>query len=92
MLKIVGNDVHRGTEKIGYLEGNDVYNHVGRKVGYFSGNDIFDMAGKKVGYILNNRIHTASGESISVSENRSHVSGGTYSDLHRAAIRLLLGD
>lgn len=92
MLKIVGNDVYRGAEKIGYFEGNDLYDHEARKVGYFSGNDVYDRNGRKMGYLESEYLRTTDGGTIRLSENRRAIAGGSLSDLGRAAVRILLGD
>ena len=34
MIKIEGNDIRRGGEKIGWIEENDMFNEDGKKVGY----------------------------------------------------------
>ncbi len=92
MIKIVDNDIMRNGEKIGYLEGDDIYNHEGKKLGYFAENDIYAVDGRKLAYIEGDFIKTFDGKTIWLKDNRKRVSGGTISDLTRAAIRLLLGD
>ena len=92
MIHIAGNDLMRGGEKIGWLEGNDVYDRDGTKLGFYTSNDIYDISGKKVGYIQGNYIFGEGGHKIRVDDNRTHITGGAYPDLTRAAIRLLLGD
>jgi hypothetical protein len=92
MIKIVGNGIWRGGEKIGWLQEDCIYNHENRKIGYFSGNDIYNQEGRKVGYIEGDYIKTVGGMEIRLEDNREHVVGGGASDLARAAIRLLLGD
>ena len=93
MIKIVGNDITRGGEKIGWVEGNDVFDHNGHKLGYASGNDIYDKSGRKLGYLEGDHLKGADGNtSIRLEENRRIVTGGAHSDLTRSAIRLLLGE
>lgn len=93
MIKIIGNDIFRSGEKIGYIRGNDILNIGGNKLGYFSGDDIYNYSGKKIGYLEGNLIKYENGNrKISVLENKSRISGGAISDVCRAAIRLLLGD
>lgn len=93
MIKISGNDIRRGGEKIGWIQGNDVYNHRGEKAGYFTSNDIYGYDGIKVGYVEGNHIYSTKGGSpIRLDENRRQISGGSASDLTRAAVRLLLGE
>ncbi len=92
MLNIVGNDITRGGEKIGYFQDNDIYNHEGKKLGYFTENDIYNVDGRKLAYIEGNFIKTFDDKTMRLEDNREHVSGGTLSDLARVAIRMLLGD
>jgi hypothetical protein len=93
MMTIQGNDVRRAGEKIGYLEGNDVYDQAGHKAGYYRSNDIYDHNNHKIGYVEGNYVKNADGRSVtSLSDLHAHVSGGAYSDLARAAVYLLLGD
>lgn len=91
MIKIVDNDIFRGGQKIGWIEGNDIWGNSG-KLGYFLDNDIYNKAGKKIGYLEGNYLITIEGKKIRLDENRRIITGGTISDLARAAIRLLLGE
>lgn len=93
MIKIIGNDIMRSGEKIGYIKGNDILNTVGNKLGYFSGDDIYNYNGRKIGYLEGNSIKYENGnKKINILENKSRISGGAISDVCRAAIRLLFGD
>lgn len=94
MLKIIGRDVWRGDEKIGWVSGNDVYNKEGHKVGYFSRGDghIYDSSMKKIGYIEENHLYMVGRDRIRLDDNRKEVTGGALDDIDRAAVRLLLGD
>ncbi|MDO8537144.1 MAG: hypothetical protein Q7R94_02775 [bacterium] len=92
MIKVVGNDIWRSAEKLGWFSENDIYEKNGKKLGYFEDNDIYDSVGKKLGYIEGDFIRTMDGRSIRLEDNRRHIVGGTISDLERAAIRLLIGD
>lgn len=94
MISVRGNDFWRGSEKIGYIVGNDIKSHDGRKLGYFEDNHIYNHDGRKIGYLRGNEIRALPDDELvaHIDENRSHVSGGALSDLARAAVRLLLGD
>lgn len=93
MIKIIENDIIQNGTKIGYIKGDDIYNANGNKVGSYLGNDIFDYNRHKIGYIQGNYIKYDSGiKSISLQETKIHISGGTVSDVCRAAIKLLFGD
>lgn len=92
MIKLIGNDIIQNGHKIGWMHGNDIFNLSGEKIGYYSGNDIYSRQGK-IGYVDGSNIKlVGSSQLISVQENRMRISGGTYSDICRAAIRLLFGD
>ncbi|MEK7608413.1 MAG: 4-fold beta flower protein [Patescibacteria group bacterium] len=92
MIKIVGNDILRSGSKIGWIESNDIFDHSGKKRGYFTENDIFEYSGKKIGWVLGNEIHAVGGRAMRLDDNRRIVSGGSYPDIVRAAIRLILGE
>lgn len=92
MIKLSDNDIFRGGEKIGFFSENDIFDKEGKKIGYYSSNDIYDESGRKQAYVEGNQIRLTEGGTISISENRQVVQGGSASDLERAAIRVLLGD
>jgi len=91
MIKIEGNDIMRGGEKVGWIQENDIYDNNGRKLAYFSSNDIYKANGIKLGHIEGDSIHKEGGGQINLNENRKYVSGGSMSELERAAIRLIFG-
>jgi hypothetical protein len=88
MIKISGNDILRGGEKLGWLEGNDIYGEDGGKLGYYSGDDIYNSAGVKIGYLEGMHLKTTSGRTVLIEELRRHIFG-TVSDIARAAVYLL---
>ena len=93
MIKIIGNDIMRGGQKIGYFSSNDVYSHEGKKLGYFEGNHIYNREGKKLGYLEGDFIYDMTGtRHWRIEDNHAHVEGGELSDVQRAAVRFLLGD
>ena len=93
MIKIVGNDITRGGQKLGYFQGNDIFDADTKKLGYFKENDIYDAGNRKLGYLEGNYLKDAGGSTVdSLTEVRRDIQGGTISDLERAAIRLLVGD
>ena len=91
-IKIIGNDLKRASVKIGWLSGNDIFDEEGLKLGFYEDDKIFAANGKKIGYLKNGTLYAADGREIRIDENRKHVTGGAYSDLCRAAVRLLLGE
>lgn len=92
MIKILDNELWRGSDKIGWLELNSVFDENGRKVGYFHGNDIFDADGDKIAYVVGNRVHTMDGRDIYQDDLAEHIEGAGVSDIARAAVYLLIGD
>lgn len=93
VIKIVGNNLWRGGEKIGWIENEKIFDHTGRKAGFFMGEHIYNADGDKIGYILGDEIHsTTNSRVIRLEDNHEEIQGGEVSDICRAAIRLLLGD
>ncbi|MEK7195493.1 MAG: 4-fold beta flower protein [Patescibacteria group bacterium] len=92
MIKIIGNDITRNGEKIGWIEENDIYNEDGKKLGYYSDESVFNSEGHKVGYIKGNDIKTMDGYSFDLDDNKEEITGGSFSDIVRAAVKLLIGD
>ncbi len=92
MIKILDNELWRGSDKIGWLELNSVFDENGRKVGYFHGNDIFNADGNKIAYIVGNRLQSMDGREVYADDIMEHVSGSAVPDITRAAVYLLIGD
>lgn len=94
MITVRDNDFWRGTEKIGYILDNDIYDHNGKKAGYFENTHIYDHEGRKIAYIQGNEVISITDDDrkFKLDENRRHVVGGVLSDAARAAVRLFLGD
>lgn len=93
MINVSGKDLFRGGQKIGYIQGNDIFSHEGKKLGFVEGNHVFNHDGKKLAYLEGDYVHhTADSKKIRVEDNHQHVNGGAISDAQRAAARVLLGD
>lgn len=92
MIKIVGNDLWRGSDKIGWLELNSVFDENGRKLGYYRGNDIFDADGDKVAFLTGNRLYMSDGREIYADDIMEHVGGHGVPDIVRAMVYVLMGD
>lgn len=97
MIKIVGNDIKRDGEKIGWIEGNDIRDMSNRKLAFVKGDDIFRGSdGVKMAFIEGAYIIiSSSGKKLSVTENnQNHVTmpSGSVSNEIKAAIRLSFGD
>lgn len=92
MIKIVDNDIMRGGEKIGWIEGNDIRSRDGRKVGYFEENVVRDADGEKAAYIVGGHLFAQGGElKISLETVNKEIAGGVLSEIGRCAIYVLLG-
>lgn len=94
MVNVIGNDIWRGGKKIGYINGNDIWSHDNKKLGYVSGNHVYSAANnRKLLYLEGDFIKDPNGnEKMRIEDNHEHVIGGEISDVHRAAVRELLGD
>ena len=92
MIKIVGNDVMRGGEKIGWVEGHDIFDRNGRKLGYASGTSIYTVGGMKIGWIEGDYLFAPGDRKIRLDEVHSAVQGGILTEEQRAAVRIFLGD
>ncbi len=94
MIDVRGNDLWRGGQKIGYVQGNNIFSHTGQKLGYVSGNHVYNAQdNRKLAYLEGDFIHDAqSNQKMRIEDSHQHVSGGELSDTHRAAVQMLLGD
>jgi hypothetical protein len=94
MVKIDGNNVYRGAEKIGFISGNYIYDQDGDKVGYFEDNYVYDREGNRQAYIQEDYLESYSGSSSKVSLDKINesVEGGVLSEIGKCAVYLLLGD
>ncbi len=92
MIKIVGKDLMRDGVKIGWIEGEHIFDENGHKQGYFESGAIYTYEGKRIAHIEGDFLFTIDGKKSHIDDLREHVSGGTISDLARGAILLLIGD
>lgn len=92
MIRAIDNYFERDGEKIGWIRDKRVYNHEGEKLGYYTDKYVFDMKGNKLGYIQGEYFYTMDDKKTRLEELNSHVEGGAYSDIERAAVRMFLGD
>ena len=92
MIQIFGNVLKRNNVKIGWIDGAHIRDYTGKDLGYFSNNEIWNISGKKIAFIEGEFVYLMGGtDKIRIEDNLKEVSGGTVSDICRAAIRLLLG-
>jgi hypothetical protein len=95
MIKIVGNEIWRGGEKIGWIEDAvHVRAHDGTKMGHFEDKFIYDKEGKKAAYIEGDFLFAEGGNAetkIPLDKVAEDIVGGVIPDGVRAAIYVLLG-
>lgn len=93
MINVSGKDLFRGGQKIGYIQGNDIFSHDGKKLGYVDSKHVFSRDGQKLAYLEGDYVyHTQDSKKMRIEDNHQHVNGGAISDVQRAAARVLLGD
>lgn len=95
MIKFVGNELWRGGQKIGWIEGNHVRAHDGKKLGYFDDHYVYGEDGHKLAYVEGDFLisYGASGDESKVRlETVSEaVEGGVMSGIQKCAVYVLLG-
>lgn len=93
MLRLVGDIVWRGDQRIGWLEGHAVFAYSSGKIGYYDNSYVYNASGRKIAYFEGDYMKTEDGQlSIRLENLRDYVVSDSCSDHGRAAIRLLLGD
>lgn len=93
MVKIVGNDVWRGGEKIGYIDGTHIRTHDGKRIGYFSGNYVYNEEGNKAAYIEADHLVSYGGNSrIPLDKVSESIEGGVLPEIGKCAVYVLLGN
>ena len=92
MLNFIDHKIMRGGQKVGWVDNDHVFDEHGVKLGYFDHNGIYDHGARKIARIEGNHIFTLDGNRRRLDDSHNHVSGGSISDLERAAIWLLIGD
>ncbi len=91
MVKIEGNDIFRDGSKIGWVDGNHIWNRDGKKVGYFEENYIYNMGGDKMAYLEGDSLYAGNGgDKISLDNINQGMSGGVLPDIAKCAIYILL--
>jgi len=95
MIKIIGNDIWRGGQKIGWIEEHHVRAHDGRKLGYFEGNFVHGEDGRKLAYIEGDYLFSeggSSGSKLPLEKVSEGIEGGVLSEIGKCAVYVLLGD
>ena len=91
MLKIIGNDIYRAEEKIGWIDGNHIYAHDGKKLGYFDSGHVYNADTDKVAYIEGDELLDAGGSRKAHLEEVSEAIEGIVPMATKCAIYVLLG-
>jgi hypothetical protein len=91
MIKIVGNELWREGEKVGWVEGSHIRAHDGRKLGYVEGNFIYSEEGHKVAYIEEGHLFSDGGNAkLPLEKVNEEVTGGVLPENAKCAIYVLL--
>jgi hypothetical protein len=92
MVKLIGNDIYRDSEKIGWLQGNHVFDHEGKKLGYFEGTHVYDYDANKIAYIEGDELLDESGRRKILLETVNEDIEGILPEIGKCAIYTLLGN
>jgi len=92
MLKIVENKIYRDGEKIGWIEGYHFRAADNTKLGYYQGNDIWNESVRKIAYIQENLLMFANGNTSIPSEKINEEIQGTYPLIIKCAVHVLFED
>jgi hypothetical protein len=95
MVKIIGNDIWRGGEKVGWIEGDYVRDRDGKKLGYFQDKYVYDMDARKIAYIEEDSLisqGSGSEAKIHLDQVAENVEGGVLPEIGKCAVYVLLGD
>ncbi len=91
MIKMLGNDIYRNDEKIGWIEGNHIYAHDGKKIGYFDSQHIYGPDGDKVAYLDSQDLYDAAGNRKAHLEDVAAEIEGILPNSAKCAIYALFG-
>lgn len=93
MINIIGNEIRRDNEIIGYIDGNYIRNHKNERVGYFEENYVRDANTNKLGYIDGEYFYSQTSRSsfVELDKINAGISGGVIPEIGKCAIYELLG-
>jgi 4-fold beta-flower domain-containing protein len=96
MVKLIGNYVWRGGEKVGWIDGNHVRDSADKRLGYFEDRFVYDMNGHRIAHIDQDYLVSEGGmmseAKIRLDEIAENVQGGVIPEIGRCAVYILLGD
>jgi hypothetical protein len=91
MLKLLGNEIYRAGDKIGWLERNHVFARDGRKLGYFDSVRVYSADGDKIAYVEGDTLYDAAGNPKAPLELVSEAIEGVLGAVGKCAVFVLLG-
>jgi hypothetical protein len=95
MVKLIGNDVWRAGQKVGWIEGDYVKDRDGKKLGYFQDKYVYNLDGRKIAFIEQDYLiseGSGSEAKINLDQIAENVQGGVLSEIGKCAVYVLLGD
>ena len=92
MVKIIGHDIWRGGQKIGWIDGDRIRTHDDKKLGYFEGNYVYSEEGHKLAYMEGDHLISYGGNSkIPLEKVSEAIEGGVLPLIGKCAVYVLLG-
>lgn len=82
----------RDGEKVGWIDGAQIFDKEGRNVGYIEDENVFSRNGKRLGYVHDDYLHMENGDKMELDQLKEYIQGGQVPTLVRAAACILLGD
>lgn len=93
MIKIDGDHLWRGGQKIGWIEGHHVYAEDGKKLGYFDERYVYSEEGHRLAYIEGDYLFSENGDSkIPLEKISEQIVGGVIPEIGKCAVYMLLGN
>lgn len=91
MIEIKGNDIYRGGVKMGWVNGNHIYDNRGEIRGYFSADTVYDEQGRLMARIESPYVY-AGEKRIELEHIFQNIEGVGISDSGKVAVLTFLGD
>ncbi|MDR3558699.1 MAG: hypothetical protein P4L61_04145 [Candidatus Pacebacteria bacterium] len=91
MIQVEKNEIMRGGIKIGYIQGDHIFDRNNKKLANFSDKEAFDESGTKIARIDGEYVYFLKSNMKVRLEDNNKLVAGIVSDACRAAIRLMLG-
>ena len=94
MIKVNGVDLFRNGIKLGWVQNGYLFNHMGNKIGYVSGNLIYDhVTGKKIAYIDGEYVYYVNmPKKMRVEDEIAGIEAAQFSNATRVAIKIFFGN